>query len=514
MTPYLIKAKYVVTNPALREKGMLREAGILVQDTMIREVGDFLTLKHKHPEAQVLGSDHHIAIPGFINAHNHGQGATTFLRGAIDGRLETWIHFWPANIVRPEEEAYYDTLVAASRDIRTGITASMRHDELPGNLEEYKRETEAIIRGYTTAGIRFRFALGINDQFRLVYDHNENFIATLPPEMADLARKVSASGERISYEEFITYFEELVFQYKGDTRINLVMGVIGSQWDSDDLLLRAKEKARQLGTGMHGPLLESLYQKLYSFREFGHSGGEHFDKLGILGPDYSCAHGVWLTEKDIELFAKTGATVIHCPSSNLRFFDGIAPVTLMLEKGVNVALSPDSEGINDDEDMFQEMRLAMLLSRRPPVTTKSLDEWDVLTMATTNGARAILMQDKLGTLEPGKEADITLVNLERIYVPYMNPSIGPITALVYRGTPSDVDLVMVAGEVLYQEGHYLRFDVHAAEKKLGELMQKAYSSEAWTAQAMPVELIPYIEDYYKTWQIPELDPVYVMNSRR
>lgn len=513
MTRYLIQAKYVVTNPALREKGMLRGAGILVQDTMIRDVGDFFTLKQKHPEAQVLGSDHHIAIPGFINAHNHGQGATTFLRGLIDGRLETWIHSWPANIVRPEEEAYYDTLVAASREIRTGITASMRHDDLPGNFEEYKGEAEAIIRGNTTAGIRFRFALGINDQFRLVYDHNENFIASLPPEMAKLARRASTFGNRISGDEFFTYFEELVHQYKGNTRTNVLMGVIGSQWDSDELLLRAKEKARELGTGMHGPLLESLYQKLYSFREFGHSGGEHFHNLGILGPDYSCAHGVWLTENDMELFAKTGATVIHCPSSNLRLYNGIAPVTLMMEKGVNVALSPDSEGINDDEDMFQEMRLAMLLSRRPPVTTKSLDEWDVLKMATTNGARAILMQDKLGTLEPGKEADITLVDLERIFVPYMNPSIGPVTALVYRGAPSDVDLVMVGGEVIYQEGNYFRFDVQAAEKKLGELMKKAYSSEVRTVQAMPAELIPYIEEYYKIWQIPDLDPVYVMNSR-
>ncbi len=514
MSTYLIRAKYVVTVPALREQGVLIQAGIYVQDKFIVEVGDFVTLKTKYPEAQVLGSDHHIAIPGFINAHNHGQGATTFLRGTMDGHLETWDHYWPAKMIRTEEEAFYDTLVANSREIRTGITSTMRHDGAAGNLEEFKREVEAIIRGYTTAGLRFRFALGITDQFRLVYDHDENFIATLPPEIAEKARKASASGEGISNEEFLTYFEELVRRYKGDTRINLVMGVIGPQWDSDKQLFLLKEKARQLGSGMHGPLLETLYQKMYCLREFGHSGGEHFYNQGILGPDYSCAHGVWLNEKDMELFAETGATIVHCPSSNLRLYSGIAPVPLMLEKGVNVALAPDSEGINDDEDMFQEMRLAMMLSRQPPFTEKALDEWDVLKMATTNGAKAILMQDKLGTLEPGKEADITLVNLDRIFVPYMHPSIGPVTALIYRGKPSDVDLVMVAGEVIYQDGRYIRFDLDQSEYKLGELMKKAYNSEKWTEDSLPVELIPYMEEYFKTWRIPDLDPVYVVNSRR
>jgi cytosine/adenosine deaminase-related metal-dependent hydrolase len=510
---FLLKAKYVVTNPALREEGLLHEAGILVEGSLIQEVGSFDTLRKRYPEATILGSDRHMALPGFVNAHNHGQGATTFLRGTIDNRLETWCHFWPARSVRSDDEAFHDVLVANSREIRSGITASMRHDTPTVPLPVYRAEIEAIIRAYQTSGLRFRFALGTTDQFRLVYDQDEKFIATLPPEIATLARKAASTGDRITIEQFLDYFEELVKRFSGDSRINLVMAVIGPQWDSDALLVRLRDKARELGTGMHGPFLETIYQKLYCEREFGCSGGEHFYRLGILGPDYSCAHGVWLTEGDLDRFAETGATVVHCPSSNLRLYSGIAPVPLMLAKGVNVALAPDSEGINDDDDMFQEMRLAMMLHRQPGFAGEAPDEWDVLKMATMNGAKALLLEDRIGTLEPGKEADIILVNLDRILLPYKHPSIGPVTALVYLGKPRDVEMVMVAGDVIYSEGRFTRFDLAKVEARYGSMMATAYQSEDWDADSMPAELLDWIRKYYENWPIPELDPVYTLNSR-
>ena len=513
MANHLIQAKYIVANPAHREKGVLKDAGIYVYDQLIKEVGKFDELKLKYPDATVLGSDHHIALPGFINAHNHGQGVTTFMRGTMDDRLEIWDHYWPAKMIRSEEEAYNDTLVAVARELRSGITSSMRHDGPAGKLDFFCKEVEAIMRGYTDAGIRFRFALSITDQFRLVYDHDEKFISLLPAEMAELARKAAEPKECITTEEFLAYFEKLVKKYNGNARINLAMGVIGSQWLSDKLLLLCVEKARALGIPMHGPLLETYYQKLYSFREFGHSGGEHFHRLGVLGPDYSSAHGVWLTEEDLEYYAKIGASVTHCPSSNLRLYSGVAPVTLMLDKGVNVALSVDSEGINDDEDMFQEMRLAMLLSRRPPMNARSLDEWDVLAMATTNGARPLMMENRIGRLEAGMEADIILINLNRIMCPYMNPSIDPIIALVNRGRPDDVDYVMVAGELVYKEGKCLKFDLQEVESKLTTIMIESYKSDRWTTDKFPVELIPYIREYFKGWKAPDLDPVYIMNSK-
>ena len=516
MSTLLLQAKYIVTNPLLREEGLITDGAICVQDATITEVGHFETLRTKYPEAQLLGSNGHMAIPGFIDTHNHGQGLTTFSQGIQDDQLEPWVHYWPGRLPRPAEHVHLDTLVAIARQIRSGVTTSMRHDTPSLPPEAYISEAEAIIKAYERAGLRFAYALGTTDQFRLVYDDNDKFIQGLPTEVQSTARQLSKPGEKISVDECLTYLETLHGRYKDTSRINIMMGVIGPQWDSDEILTRFRDKSQELGTGMHGPLLETLYQKLYAHREFGHSAGKHFYRFGMLGPGYSCAHGVWLTEEDMEIFADTGATVIHCPSSNLRLHSGIAPVPLMLTKGVNVALGVDTCSINDNDDTFQEMRLAMMLSRQPVATSKTLkplDEWDVLAMATINGARAVLLADRIGSLEPGKEADITLVKLDRIMERYLHPSIGPVAALIYRGHPQDIDIVMVAGEVVFREGRVTGFNEAETQANLKTHIPKDQPAER-ERDAMVAQVMPHIKKYYVDWPIPELDPIFFSNSRR
>ena len=124
---------------------------------------------------------------------------------------------------------------------------------------------------------------------------------------------------------------------------------------------------------------------MYAEETLGCSVIEHLANHDLLDKSLSIAHGVWLSEQDMELLAAAGATIIHCPSSNLRFRGGIAPVGPMLAHGVNVALTVNSEGVNDDDDTFQEMRLAKLLHRIPG-SSYVPDEWDILTMATVNGS--------------------------------------------------------------------------------------------------------------------------------
>lgn len=514
MATTLIRAKYIVTNPALREDGLIADGGILVRDSIIAEVGDFDRLKANCPDSVIVGSDRHMAIPGFVDAHDHGQGATTFGLGIRDALLETWSQYWPGYVQRAARHVYWDSLVAAARQIRSGVTTCMRQDVPAMPLEAYRTETEALLDAYATSGLRFVCALGTNDQVGLVYGDNESFINSLPPDVQLTARKLVAPTSRISLDECLGYLTDLHHRYASTLRIRIFMGVIGPQWDSDGLLVRFRDKASELGTGMHGPLLETLYQKLYALREFGHSAAEHYNRLGMLGRNYSCAHGVWLSEKDIDLFAEAGASVVHCPSSNLRLFSGIAPVPMMLAKGVNVALSVDSEGVNDDDDTFQEMRLAMMLHRRPGLGLEPPDEWDVLKMATTNGAQAVMMQDRIGTIEQGKEADITLVRLDRIMDRYLEPTINPVTALVYLGKPQDVDLVMVSGEVIMQGGSCTRFDEAAALAGLKAMMGARAKGAEDEVNAMRAQVMPYVRQYYAGWSMPALDPYYILNSKQ
>ena len=513
MTEMLVRAKYIVTNPALREKGMLTDSAMYIKGAHILEIDAFHALRQKYPEAQVIGSDNHIAVPGFIDAHNHGQGVTTIAHGTHDDQLEAWVHYWPGRSPRSAEEVHYDSLVAITRQIQSGVTTSMRHDTPSLPLEAYQTETEAITKAYELSGIRFAYALGTTDQFRLVYEDNDKFIARLPRAMQAVAQELAAPIEKLSVDECLAFVQDLHARYRHTTRINFFLGVIGPQWDSDSILTKLRDKAQALGTGMHGPLLETLYQKIYPLREFGHSAVEHFYRLGMLGRNYSAAHGVWLTEKDMDYFAASGATVIHCPSSNLRLHSGIAPVPMMQAKGVNVALGVDSEGINDNDDMLQEMRLALMLHRHPRNAYRNLDEWDVLSMATINGARAVLLEDHIGTLEVGKEADIVLVQLDRITASYLHPNVGPVAALVHHAQSRDIDVVMVAGQVIVRQGEPTQFDQRQVRAILNRIMAEVDRPAERHADALRAQLIPEIRKYYADWNVPALSPVYLMNSR-
>jgi 5-methylthioadenosine/S-adenosylhomocysteine deaminase len=509
----LLLAGYVVTDPRLRTASLIPDGAIFMRGGEIVDVGEAARLTAQYPEAVVVDARECIAIPGFIDAHNHGQGMTTFCLGTEDDMLEAWGHYWPGRSPRPAEQMYWDTLVAAARQIRSGVTTSMRHDTPSLSFASYQSEAEAILNAYATSGLRAAYALGITDQFRLVYDENEKFIATLTPTLKEAALRLLEPGERIEPAQYFEYITGLVTQYQHSERVRILLGTIGPQWDSDQMLIALRDKAQELGTGLHGPLQETLYQKLYAERTFGHSGGEHFYRLGLLSPNYSCAHGVWLTDSDMDRFAETGATVVHCPSSNLRLYSGTAPIPVMLERGVNVALGVDSESINDNDDTFQEMRLAMMLHRQPGRPGRTIDEWDALTMATVNGARAVLQEGRLGALLPGYAADITCVRLAGLAEPHLMAGISPVAALVYHGTPADVQTVMVHGEIVYRDGRHTRFDAVEARRRLQEIMEQIDRPEERAADALRAQLIPSIKAYYEDWDLSSLDPYYILNSK-
>ncbi len=512
MAELLVLSKYIVTDPRLREQGLLQDGALYIQDGVIRDTGDAASLKQKYPHAAESSYPNHIALPGFVDAHNHGQGLTTFSLGIKDDMLETFMVYWPGRAEKPLQFVYLDALIAASRQIRSGVTTTLRHDARDLPVEMYRGEAESVLQAYQDSGMRFVYSMGLTDRFGWVYGSNDEFLASLPSELQADLRKISQKKQTITREEWLSFTSEVSQRFKDTTRVGLVIGIMGPQWTSDELLSLEKEQAERLGVGTHGPFLETIFQRIYAEKSLGHTAAEHFYQLGILSPRHSSAHGIWLTEKDIERFAETGATVTHCPSSNLRFFSGIAPVPLMLEKGVNVALSVDSEGINDDDDTFQEMRLAMLLHRTPGRLGRELDAWDVLTMATINGARALNLQSITGTLETGKEADVVLVSLDRILADFIHPNISLVETLVQRGKPQDIDTVFVAGDVVYQKGAWQMFDEKEKRGELNDLMKTMIWPPNPERVAIVKQLLPYMRDYYAGWDLPELKPLHKMNS--
>jgi cytosine/adenosine deaminase-related metal-dependent hydrolase len=174
-------------------------------------------------------------------------------------------------------------------------------------------------------------------------------------------------------------------------------------------------------------------------------------ELGALGPLTTLGHAVWLSDDDIDLMARVGASYAHNISSNLRLKNGISPVIRARDSGVNVALGTDSMTINDDDDFVQEMRLVAMVHRPPGIYEPDLSSRDVLRMATING-RNVTLFDDVGSLRPGSPADVVTMRLDRMLGLPQEPGFDAIDLLLYRAKREDIDTVLVAGEILVANG--------------------------------------------------------------
>lgn len=508
----IVNAGTIITNPLLREDGLIYNRALLIQNHKIEDIGNFPDLTSRYPDAEIIDASNCIMLPGFVDAHNHGQGITTLCHGTRDDFLEVWVFDWPGRQSRSEELTYWDASYAISRQLKNGITTSMRHDSPRFPLEQFMSEAETIIQAYSDAGIRFIYALGTLDKFGWVYGDPASFFSSIPHSLYLDLMEITGSKQRISIDEYFECFLQLHRQTTHSNMVQLFFGSMGPQWMSDELLSRIHDTARQISTGIHGPLLETQYQKEYAYRELGHSAVEHLDQLGVLNPSFSLAHGVWVTKKDIQILADRGVTVVHAPSSNLRLYSGIAPINFMRELGLNVSLCVDSEGINDTDDMFQEMRLAMMLHRMPGNESISPDPWDVLAMATINGARAVCLSDQIGTLEIGKEADLILVNVERLQSNYVHSTIGLVENLIYHGRPDCIDLVMVSGRIVYHHGTFLIPHLNTTGCRLREIISRTVVVQKSELPSIYERVKPYIREFYKEWNHQKRRPFYVYNS--
>ncbi|OHB76290.1 MAG: hypothetical protein A2Z34_06890 [Planctomycetes bacterium RBG_16_59_8] len=203
-------------------------------------------------------------------------------------------------------------------------------------------------------------------------------------------------------------------------------------------------------------------------KRFFESLTEHAHKLGFLDKNVSCGHCVWMSDNDIDLIEQSGASVVTNPASNLRLLSGVAPIAKMVKKGINVAIGMDGLAFNDDEDIFAEMKLCWYIHKGVGKTPEGITSEDVFRMGTINGARALGIDAVTGSLKVGKQADVVLIDLANIEGVFLNDNIGIVDALLIRGRASDVDTVMVSGEVLYSGGKFTRHDDKEIIRKLRE----------------------------------------------
>jgi 5-methylthioadenosine/S-adenosylhomocysteine deaminase len=502
----LVRGAFVVVGA---DKPVVADAAVVVTGDTVVEVGAWEKVSERYPAAQVVGSERSAVLPGFINAHHHGQGATSLQQGLPDDHLEPWLFSWAG---RRGRDRYLDTLLSGARLLSTGVTTTVDMWSDGGAVETFAESVRAARRGYGEAGIRVAFAPGIRTQSFLVWGAGEDrrFIESLRGDLRATARGLIPSGN-LGDNEYLDVMSDIGRETKSDARFDLWYGIPGPQWVSDAFMLRVAERAAAADTGIQTHVDESLHEKLHGPRFYGMDTMLHLERLGILSPRLSIAHGVWLTEAEIAAMARTGAAISHNPGSNLRLFAGIAPVTRLRAAGVTVGLGMDATTINDDEDMFAEMRLALRLNRDPVSGEPAMSPADVLGLATLGGARLLRKEDRLGRLEAGYAADLVVVDLDRIAEPWAAPECDPLSLLILRADRRDVRTVMVAGEVVHRDGLPTRFDLVAAGAAFAEKMSAAPEPAA-DAEAVRL-LLPHLRNWYRSWPVPKPDPYVIYNSR-
>lgn len=503
--PLLVRGRWLLPG----SDSVIHDGAVAVQDGTIAQVGSWQTLRGQYSDADVLGSEQYAVLPGLINAHHHSNAVTALQQGIEDQLLEPWLLTLAA---RRRTDPYLTTLISAARLLQTGVTAVVDMHSGHGTPEAFEQPIRSALQAYDHSGIRAALAIGMTEQSFLVWGEDEQFLASLPPEAREVAARRLPSPDALRPDDYFAIFDALWRTYETHSRLSLWFGPPGPQWCSDGFWVQIAGRAAHYDTGIQTHLLESLYEKQHGPRTYLKPSLHHLRDLGILSPRLSVAHGVWLTDEELNILGESGASISHNPSSNLRLRAGIAPLNAMLAAGVNVALGMDGTTLNDDEDYFTEARLALRLHRAPGLDTPAPSPADLWRMATANGARLFRAETHLGQLAPGYAADLVLVRLDRLAWPWVAPEADPLTLLLSRAQARDVDTVLIGGEVVLRDGLPTRFDLRAAAQELAAALAATPFPNA--EAAMVQTLLPHIEDHYRGWPLDHPDPYIAYNSRR
>ncbi|WPB86723.1 amidohydrolase family protein [Sediminicoccus rosea] len=513
MSRSLVRGRHVICRALDRDRAEIIENGaVLQEDGVILEIGPYEDLARRHQVDEVLGSENHVVMPGFVNAHHH-VGLTPLQLGSPDMPLELW---FGTRLAARSVDLRLDTLYSAFEMVESGIT-TVQHlqGRLPVPLANMVAGATETLRAYQDLGMRVSYAHGIRDQNLLVYEADQQFLARLPP---DLARELAPMLARqlAPLDDHFALFDELRRRFADDPRIAIQLAPANLHWCSDTALERVREACERTGVPHHIHLLETQYQKAYAHKRAGVGALEQLDRAGLLGPHCTLGHGVWLTEAEVERVAETGTRICHNCSSNLRLRSGVAALNHWEKRGVRVAIGIDEAGLNDDRDMLLEMRLVLRQHRVPGMSEADVPTpAQVFRMATEHGAATTGFGETVGRLVPGALADIVLLDWRQVAFPFLDEDTDVLSAVVQRAKTGGVDSVMVAGEVIYRDRKFTRVDKEAALAALADLLKRPRTEEEERRRLVSRRVLPFMRDFYADY-LPKAEPApfYVTSARR
>ncbi len=510
MKKKIVYGKFLITAPG----SYIESGAVYIEDDRVVDIGTYGEITSRHHADVVLGSQDHIVMPGFVNAHSHGKGLTDFQRGNIDDTLETWKFY-----NYPPVNREYDTRWAILKYLEGGVTTTM-HNHTLSRPELHTHEFEMVIDIYRDLGMKVAFAPTLTNQNWFVYGDNEAFVSSLPTDVEQACRGIMDKAKIFGPKEYMKAVHRLYQRYGDDDKVHIMHGPLSPQWVDDETLKEIARDARRKELRKHIHVQQTKLQKLYGYNEYGTSLIAHLDDLGFLDQKTTLGHAVWISEDDIALLAARGASVTHHGSCNFRVRNGIAPVYELLKAGVHVGIGMDDKEFGDDKDFLEEMRLISKLHRLPShrLDSAHLLPVDAFTMATRYGAETLGWEEEIGSLEIGKLADMVVLDGRRISEPFSSPTHSPVDLVVYRAGSRDIDMVLVGGEVVVKNGTIVTLDRNEIAAKLRESIPENYAEDYERRNAVLRRLRPHIAGWFSPWYDSmerfEGHPYYHFNNRK
>lgn len=409
--------------PVIPRDIVLNDHSLVVEGELIRALLPTDEARAEFPNAEEVLLKGHLLTPGFVNAHGHS--AMSLLRGVADDRemmdwLTNWI--WPIEGQVVEKQFVYDgTRLAAMEMIMGGTTCVADNYFFP----------ESAAKAFSDMHFRAQTGMVV-----LMFDN------------------AWAKGEEDHIHKGLAFRDSI----RNEPLLTPAFAPHAPYSVTDNGFERVRLYSEQLDTPVHLHLHETATEVSDSIREIGLRPIARLEKLGVISASLQAVHMTQMRDDEIDLIAKNGAQIVHCPESNMKLASGFCPVARLLDAGVNVALGTDGAASNNDLDMIQEARSASMLSKVVSGDATSLTAFECLEMMTISGARFLGLSDEIGSLEPGKQADLCAIDLSG---PTFQPMYNPISQLIYTATARDVSAVWIAGKQLLENGELVESDAQA-----------------------------------------------------
>jgi 5-methylthioadenosine/S-adenosylhomocysteine deaminase len=418
-------------------------ADILIEAGRIRAVGEGASAAEARQSGgvSVLDASDMLVVPGFINAHYHSHDV--LFRGLFEQMpLEVWGLFsFPHNYTRRSDaEVRARTLLGAIENLRSGITTTQDMVTVVGPDHAH---VDAITTAYRESGIRVVLGLQLGDV--AAPDTVPFWREELSPALlAELGVAVDpAPMQRLIEELFGRPLQE---------RLHWALAPSAPQRCSEPLLRWVAAMAQATGAQVFTHVYETRGQAVLARLRFGEDGKSlirHLDRMGLLGPSLTVAHGVWIADDEVARFGAAGANLAFNPMSNLKLRNGVAPIREYAQAGANLSLGCDNCSGNDAQNIFESMKAFALFWGLQGQAGETGAAREAFRAATLGGARALGLEHDLGAIRPGFRADLTLLNLGD---PAFLPLNSAVRQLVYAGSPRAVDTVIVDGAVVVSHG--------------------------------------------------------------